>query len=188
MAMEAKYPPLDDVEGLAKWPEERVRKLLRENITEEDRAWAAHLAERMIGNQHENGLFGYADAGYPNLSSARYAHLSPQFRHEAVEKLCEVSEEFGEEEAPGHILDTRGGKRAKGALRRAANDGTSKGCGTPDRIRTCDLRFRNSIRGFWSGLVKKRHNGVRGYAKGPLTPFSYCRFGSARVAIRCVCA
>ena len=57
------------------------------------------------------------------VTTLRYAHLAPELRNEAVERLCEV--------ADGHFLDTtrRGGPLPGG--RPAANDGTTRAQITP---------------------------------------------------------
>ena len=71
------------------------------------------------------------------VTTLRYAHMAPELRNEAAERLCEV--------ADGLFLDTstRGGEG--GPLRPAANDGVSKGFGESGGDRTHDPRLKKPL-------------------------------------------
>ncbi len=67
-------------------------------------------------------------------TTLRYAHLAPELRIDAVEKLCKKKND-------GHILDTKHPSFEGRALRPAANDGTTRTSNAGDRTRTGNLRL-----------------------------------------------
>jgi len=71
------------------------------------------------------------------VTTLRYAHLAPELRNEAVERLCEV--------ADGHFLDTRTTPLGGGHLRPAANDGTTRSNGEGGGDRTHDPRLKKPL-------------------------------------------
>ncbi len=67
-------------------------------------------------------------------TTLRYAHLAPELRADAVEKLCDVGNH-------GHIHGQVGNAPPRRPLRPAANDGTTTGSGAGGGIRTRSLRL-----------------------------------------------
>jgi integrase len=123
-------------------------------FTELKRAWQALLKEASIDNLRFHDLRHTCASwlvmkGVPLqtvqqilghksfVTTLRYAHMAPELRNEAAERLCEV--------ADGHFLDTstRGGEG--GHLRPAANDGVSKGFGESGGIRTHGPRLKKPL-------------------------------------------
>ena len=71
------------------------------------------------------------------VTTLRSAHLAPELRQEAVERLCEP--------ASGHFLDTQAPPSPGPTLRPAANDGVSRGSSESGGVRTHDPRLKKPL-------------------------------------------